>query len=81
MWFVVGGSLWDSFVQSQKDDCTVAFNALQFITKLVHIAYIHEYKFVESWILWKALVMLLVFSNAIDSYHADVSKAIMEILE
>ena len=50
------------------------------IKKLVRIAYVLEYKFVESWIVWKALVMLLGFSNALDSYRADVSKAIMEIL-
>jgi len=71
----------EQLVQSKKDDCTIALNVLQFITKLVCIAYVHEYnKFVESWMVWKALVMLLGLSNAVDSYHAGVSKAIMEIL-
>ena len=78
MWFFICGSLWDSFVQSKKDDCTVALNVVEFITKLVCIDYVHE--FVESWMVWKALVMLLGLSNAVDSYHAGVSKAIMEIL-
>jgi hypothetical protein len=48
--------------------------------KIINIAYFHECRFIKSWILYVALVMCVVFSDAIDFFHADVSKAITGIL-